>query len=459
MDRIEVPGAAPFSYEAAFGKRLAELDERVRKFREAGELDVEGRRELSRFFKVRTIYNSNAIEGNSLDEGETRRVIEQGMTIAGHSMKDHLEAHNLSEALDYFEDLSLRIDPISEHDIRQIHSLILKGIDDRNAGSYRNSDVEITGSSVKPTPHMDVPQAMHEFGEWFQQVSIRNFNFSPVALATAAHAWFVQIHPFIDGNGRTARIILNLLLMRYHYPIPVITKDERQRYYNALEESQSSELTPFIDLVYDDICESMDIYEESAARISRTQDKLEKIAAPLVAPSDSSEAQEIAVFLAAMDLLASHFERTVNDLRSRGVQVYFKQFDNLTPEKYLQIKRGGRAKRTWAFRVDFRLRDRSARYLFWFWKTRREMEHKASGVSPVSVTISREHPPDAYNYVLLDEIGHAAKEGLPDIREISYDEQAERFVCRFAMDYVRQKQVSDIVTEFVQQVAQDLLRN
>ena len=452
MDRIEVPGAAPFSYDAAFGERLAEIDERVTKFRQAGRLDAEGLRDLSRFFKIRTIYNSNAIEGNSLDEGETRRVVEQGMTIAGHSMKDHAEAHNLAEALDFFEELATGSEVISEHEIRQIHSLILQEIDDRNAGSYRSSDVEIIGSNFTPTPYMDVPHDMQAFGKWFQDVSIRRFDFSPVVLATAAHAWFVQIHPFIDGNGRTARILLNLVLMRNGYPIAVITKDERQRYYDALEESQSSELTPFLDLVYDDILEPMDIYEQSAERSLRDQGDYERIAARLVSPEDREEDQEIAVFSAAMDLLISHFQRTVNDLHGQGAQVYFKQFDTLTPEKYLQIKRTGRVKRTWAFRVDFRRGDRSARYLFWFWRTRREMQNKAPNVSPVALAISREDPPDTYHYALLDDLSSSGREDIPEFREVSYDEEAERFVCRFGMDFVAQRQVADVVKEFVEQV-------
>lgn len=451
MDWIDVPGA-PLAYDAAFGERLANLDERVTKFRQAGKLDAEGLRDLSRFFKVRTIYNSNAIEGNSLDEGETQRVVEQGMTIAGHSMKDHLEARNLAKALEFIEELAVGSEVISENDIRQVHQLILKGIDDENAGAYRSSDVEITGSSFKTTSYLNVPHEMGEFGRWFQDISVRSSDVSPVVLATAAHAWFVQIHPFIDGNGRTARILLNIILMRNQYPIPVITRDERQRYYDALEASQYSELTPFLDLVYEDILDSMDIYERSAERNMRDRGDYEKIAARLVRPDNTTESQEIAVFSAAMDLLISHFQKIVNDLHDQGAQVYFKQFDKLTPEKYLQIKRAGGVKRTWAFRVDFRRGERSARYLFWFWKTKREMRIQARSVSPVALAISREDPPDEYHYTLLDDLSSSGREDIPEIREVSYDEEAERFICRFGVDRIAARQVADVVKEFVEQV-------
>lgn len=450
MEPIDVPGA-PFTYDATFRERLAELDQRVANFRHVGRLDAEGLRELSRFFRIRTIYNSNAIEGNSLDEGETRQVIEQGMTIAGRSMKDHLEAHNLSDALDFFETLARGMDPITEHDIRQIHALILRRIDDDNAGLYRKREVEVTGSDFKPTPYLEVPHKMREFSDWFQQVSARGIESNPVALAAAAHAWFVQIHPFIDGNGRTARILLNIIMMRYQYPIPVITTDERQRYYDALEASQWAELTPFISLVYEDILESLEIYEENAKRRIQDQASFARLGTQLVSPIDESEAQEIAVFSAAMDLLASQFERAVTELRDQGAQVYFKHFDRLTTEKYLQIKRTGRARRTWAFRVDFRRGNRSARYLFWFWKTGWDMQAK-SAAYPVSLLISREHPPDGHYYVLLDEIAGTGREDLPEIREISYDAKAERFICRFSMGYVAEHQVADVVKTFVEQV-------
>ena len=240
--------------------------------------------------------------------------------------------------------------------------------------------------------------------------------------------------------------------MRNWYPIPVITRDERQRYYDALETSQSSELTPFLDLVYEDILESMDIYEQSAERNLRHQDEYEKIAARLVRPADINEAQEIAVFSAAMDLLISHFQRTVSVLRDQGAQVYFKQFDKLTPEKYLRIKHGRGEKRTWAFRVDFLRGNRSARYLFWFWKTKREMRIQARSVSPVALAISREDPPDEYHYVLLDDLSASGREDIPEFREVSYAEEDERFICRFGSDRIAARQVADVVKEFVEQV-------
>jgi len=449
--RIEVPGGL-FSYDSAFQPQLAELEDRVQSFRKVGKLDSKALKDLSSFFRVRTIYNSNAIEGNALSEGETRRVVEQGITIAGRSLKDHAEAHNLADALDYFEDLAVSHEPISEVDIRQVHSAILKGIDDINAGSYRTGDVEVGGSEYQPTPYESVRPEMQEFGNWFQKISTKEVDFHPVVLAAAAHAWFVQIHPFIDGNGRTARILLNLVLMRYGYPITVISLDERQRYYDVLEESQSSDLTPFLSLVYDNVLESIEVYEANATRRIKDRESYEKFVSQLVKPDGERESQEVAVFTAAMDLLMSHFQRTVNDLRGLGAQVYFKPFDPLLPEKYLQLKRTGRAKRTWAFRVDFRRGRSSARYLFWYIKATQSMFGGSSEPAAVSLLISREEPPAGHYYTSLDDLALGGKHDLPELREVSYDEAAERFVCRLGTEYVSERQVADVVTDFVGQV-------
>lgn len=169
--RTEVPGQ-PFEYEAAFDTTLDALDDRVRGLRDQGRLDGAALSQLSKFFRVRTIFNSNAIEGNQLSEGETRLVVEQGLTIAGKSLRDHLETQNLAHALDFFEELASRRDPIMETDIRQVHAAILKGINDEGAGVYRTSEVMITGSEFPPTAPEAVAAEMRDLGGWIHKASV-----------------------------------------------------------------------------------------------------------------------------------------------------------------------------------------------------------------------------------------------------------------------------------------------
>ena len=369
-------------------------------------------------------------------------------------MKDHLEAQNLAHALDFFETLATSSDPIAEHDIRQIHQLILNEISTTDAGRYRTVDVIITGSTFKPTAQHDVPREMRHLGEWIQLASIGEVNCSPVVLATAAHARFAQIHPFIDGNGRTARILMNVLLMRNGYPIAVITRDERQRYYESLEESQSSNLTPFLSLVMDDVSEALDTWEEAAEQREEEVQSYETLADRFRQPADDREAREFEIFRAAMELLRSQFAQAASDMHDAGALVYFTDFDLITADKYFQIKRTGRAKRTWFFRVDFRYGARRVRYLFWFARTHRAMSRNATDIFRVSVIISREEPGGSFFYSTLDDIRRSGREDLPDLREITYDPVSERFVSRYEGDTTRSQQISDLVRSFIGQVVQ-----
>ena len=450
---VDVPGQ-PFSYERSLDVHLDALDERVRKLRSSGRLNAAVLGQISSFFRIRSIFNSNAIEGNELSEGETRRVVEEGLTIAGRSLKDHLEARNLSEALDFFESLATGEDPITEHDVRQVHQLILKEISDPDAGRYRSADVMITGSAFEPTAPHDVPREMQHLGDWVQDASVGKVDSSPVVLAAAAHARFAQIHPFIDGNGRTARILMNLLLMRNGYPIAVITRDERQRYYESLEESQSSNLTPFLSLVIEDVEEALDTWEEAARTREEEIKSYESLAERFRRPSDDREATEFEVFRAAMELLRSQFAQAAQDMRDAGALVFFKEFDAIDSDKYLQIKRTGRAKRTWFFRVDFRYDSRSARYLFWFVRTHRVIRDSVRSVSPVSLLVSREDPSGSFFYTTLDDIRQSGREDLPDLRELTYDPSSESFVSRYEGGTVRSDQISGLVKSFVGEVIQ-----
>ncbi|MXZ87427.1 MAG: Fic family protein [Gemmatimonadetes bacterium] len=450
---VDIPGQ-PFSYDGSLQDQVHALDDRVARLRETGSLDKTVLQRISKFFRIRSIYNSNAIEGNQLSEGETRLVIEQGLTIAGRSLKDHLEATNLANALDFFESIASNDEPITESDIRQVHQLILKGISDDDAGRYRSVDVMITGSAFKPTAPHDVSREMGELGAWVKSATSTGFECSPVVLATAAHARFAQIHPFIDGNGRTARILMNLLLMRSGYPIAVITKDERQRYYESLEESQSSNLTPFLSLVIDDVSEALDTWEEAAREREEEVQSYESLAERFRMPIDDREAREFEVFRAAMELLRSQFAQAAQDMWNYGSQVYFKDFDLITQDRYLQIKRTGTAKRTWFFRVDFRHGSRSARYLFWFVRTRQHVRSQVSTIAPVSVIISREDPSDSFFYSTLDELRQAGREDVPDLRAITFDPASESYYSMYAGDQTRSEQVSSLVRSFVSQVVQ-----
>lgn len=202
-------------------------------------------------------YNSNAIEGNTLTLIETKVVLE-GITVGGKSMREHLEAINHKEAILFLEDLVKEDNELSEFDIKTIHSLVLKGIDNSNAGKYRTENVIISGATHKPPESILVPEQMEQlilrYNDWITQ-------YHPLVIAALLHGEFVKIHPFIDGNGRTARLLMNFEAIKNGYP-PIIIKNEiRPRYYEALDKAHiTGDYTDFIKLVVEAEERSLDLY-------------------------------------------------------------------------------------------------------------------------------------------------------------------------------------------------------
>ncbi|HHX78354.1 MAG TPA: Fic family protein [Acholeplasmataceae bacterium] len=202
-------------------------------------------------------YNSNAIEGNTLTLSETKVVLENGITIKGKPLKDHLEIINHKEAIEYIEDLVSKNVKLSEYDIRSVHYLILKEIDSTNAGKYRNENVFISGAKHVPPVYMNVPYKMQNLIDQYQSWK----DFHPVVRACFLHGEFVKIHPFIDGNGRTARLLLNFELIQSGYPPVVIKTENRADYYDALDKAHTTNnYTDFIKIIVDLVNESENLH-------------------------------------------------------------------------------------------------------------------------------------------------------------------------------------------------------
>lgn len=182
-------------------------------------------------------FESNKIEGNTLTLKETDLIVNEGLTISGKSMREHLEAINHQEAIAYIKELMDKNTTINEREILCIHNLILRGIYPEDAGKYRKVQVMIKGSSHMPPQPFLVAKEMEELFIWYQT---NKNNLHPVILAAEMHERLVTIHPFIDGNGRTSRLLMNLILLQHGYVIANIkgTNESRMQYYNALEACQ-----------------------------------------------------------------------------------------------------------------------------------------------------------------------------------------------------------------------------
>lgn len=432
--------------------RLKELDSRVKRMRDSvGSLRPEFLNHLQQQFRIKGIYHSNAIEGNTLTIGETQLVVQQGLTLSGKSLRDQAEAKNLSHALDRMEIIAKTTEtPITLKDIREIHKLILTDIQDQYAGQYRDGEVKISGSDYKPPEANAVQREMMELGDYVNNVTrpgSENLD-SPILTSAAAHAWLARIHPFVDGNGRTARIVMNLILIRSGYPICIVTQEERLRYYDALEESQAGgNLTPFIELIYEGVVESQEVWEKAAEDQKRDMERRLQIAARLEQPVKARTQNEYEVWFNAMELLKSYFKQFVEDVNEtttlRSVNLNFKDFGILSSEKYLALRERGTAKRTWFFGIEFIREKKRARYLFYFGYP----DYKIKQHTTVILILAKD-PDLSYFYVPLDEISQPNR---LDIFQVGFNLKEQQFVAS-TTGGVWEGKVEDLAWKFFEQV-------
>jgi Fic family protein/DNA-binding XRE family transcriptional regulator len=193
---------------------------------------------IAQALELEYTFESNRIEGNTMTLRETDLVINEGLTISGKSMREHLEVINHQEAIAYIKDLMQKNTPINEREVLSIHNLILRGIHPEDAGRYRKVQVMIQGSSHMPPQPFLVPKEMEDFFIWFET---NKNNLHPIVLAAETHERLITIHPFIDGNGRTSRLVMNLILLQHGYIIANIKGDyeTRMQYYQTLETAQT----------------------------------------------------------------------------------------------------------------------------------------------------------------------------------------------------------------------------
>lgn len=222
-----------------------EVDKLKRELDSKRSIPKETLRSLEDSINLEWTYNSNGIEGNTLTLRETQVVLE-GITVGGKSIKEHLEAINHEKAILYLNDLVKEDNPITEWNIKGIHRLVLKGIDDENSGRYRRENVTIKGATHIPPDYLKVPVLMEKL-----VLNYKNWNdFHPIVQAALLHGELVKIHPFIDDNGRTSRLLMNLDLMNHGFNPVIIKKEDRLEYYVALDKAHTTgDYTDFVKLI------------------------------------------------------------------------------------------------------------------------------------------------------------------------------------------------------------------
>ena len=240
------------------------LDEKLKQLNSLRPLSKSQVQKLREQLEIVMTYNSNAIEGNSLTLRETWLVLHEGITIKGKPLKDHLEAKNHKEAIEYlYELVSGKRCTISEHLVRQLHQLVVQETEKEYAGKYRDGAVMIGGAKHTPPDASQVPVLMKELMEWLKK---NEKKLHPVVLSALLHHKLVSVHPFFDGNGRTSRLVMNVALMQKGFPLAIILKTDRKKYYSVLQKADDGNIEPLVLFTAQAVERSLDLYIRTFAK-------------------------------------------------------------------------------------------------------------------------------------------------------------------------------------------------
>jgi Fic family protein len=224
-------------------------------------------RRLYEDLRIRLTYHSNAIEGNTLTLRETQVVIEEGITIGGHTLREHLEATNHAKAFDELCRLAEGRAPVTLDTILHLHALVLHDIEE-SAGMWRSQPVYIRGSDHLPPDARQVPQLMQQWVRWLET---EGKSYHPIVRAAISHHGFVAVHPFIDGNGRCSRLLLNLQLLQDGYAPAFLLREWKLRYLQALQAADRGAYQPIINLISQAVEAGLDFYLDACAAVPDEQ--------------------------------------------------------------------------------------------------------------------------------------------------------------------------------------------
>lgn len=250
---------------------------------------------------VEWTYNSNSIEGNTLSLRETQMVLQEGVTVKGKSLREHFEAKNHETAIHQLYKIIHPNYVLSGQDILMLHGFVMRSIEDDFAGRLRNSGVRIAGANFVP------PNATKVSGLFDELVNFINTNpleLNAIELATVFHHKFVYIHPFFDGNGRTVRLAMNLLLMRHGFPPAIILKTDRKKYYDALNQANKGSYYKLMLLMCQALERTLNIYLSALPEI----DAEYQLISDVVKEPDVPYGQEYVSLLARQGKIDAHKE-------------------------------------------------------------------------------------------------------------------------------------------------------
>ena len=318
---------------------LSSFDDTVKEFRESGPLEPLALEKLQEHFKTSHIYHSAGIEGNKLTLKETLVVLQQGITISEKPIKESVEVKNLGLAYDFFQDLSKEETSITENYLRQVHELIVGGDEYLQAGNYRSIGVIITGSEHTPPEPFEIPIKMRDLVEWI----IRNEDENPIVLSAIAHHELAKIHPFVDGNGRTARLLLNFLLLKHGYPICNIRREDRPKYYEAMSNADVGEYDELLNLVFSSCQELFSHYTRIKEETLRVNDWAKKWGKKDIETKLRKQKGEFEIWKNRVNQIKLEFKQAAITLTDslENYEVSFYEYNQISFDQYQTLKENG----------------------------------------------------------------------------------------------------------------------
>lgn len=250
-----------------YENKCVEIDKLKTEIDKYRPLSKDALKQIHEYYKIGLTYSSNALDGNTLDLVETKVVLEDGLTINGKPLKDHLETIGHAAAFDLLLELA-KNKTFTEDDIKTLHSLFYSKIDNKHAGCYREKQVIVTGADIDFPSPAELDDKMKALIKELYDLKQR---LHPVEYAAMVHALFVNVHPFIDGNGRVARLLMNLALLQAGYNITIIPPVVRADYIRALQSSNHNDFKPFINFISEMVYESQKEYLKIVKRIANQQ--------------------------------------------------------------------------------------------------------------------------------------------------------------------------------------------
>lgn len=309
------------------------------------------------------VHASAVIEGNKLSRRETIVVLSSGIVEAG-SRKDQQEVINLADCCSYLQDSLDAKAELSVHLIKELHQKLLASIDNVNAGRFRTVDVAITGAKITPPSHLEVPHLIEGV------VKLANENGGhPLQKAAWLHWAFARIHPFIDGNGRIARLLQDYILLRDRYvPATVQPEDRERNYYDALEQADLGDGIAFLEIVAKNTLRTAERYLGIIREEKARNDWIKNIAKAASEKVKQSEHRRFLSLQRAYDSVKLEFSNLCGELARELHDVFigFRDYGSLDFEKYQDLKSKGRATRTWLFGMHIKHGSLDQRFIFWY---------------------------------------------------------------------------------------------